>query len=155
MHEKLESLKPLLKAGEYEKAAAALKEYQTEFPDDWNGKLMEGIIAQLRGDEETFRRIHDEAQTIIDGRGKDAARILASPLWEKYHSSWKKIVKVLAILGLAVSISFIVHAYTYTNSIEENHVPYCVMKKLLFMRDVIEPIAYKIAWIFMNLLYTY
>lgn len=102
MHEKLGSLKLLLKAGEYEKAAAALKEYQTEFPDDWNGKLMEGIVAKLQGDEETFRRIHDEAQTIIEAHGKDAVQIKTSPLWEKYHSTWQKITKV-AVIGLKIS----------------------------------------------------
>ena len=85
MHDKLKSLKPLLKAGEYEKASDILKEYRTDFPDDWDGKLMEGIIAQLRGDEETFCRIHDEAQAIIDGRGKEAAFIQKSPLW---HMQW-------------------------------------------------------------------
>ena len=146
MHERLEALKPLLKTGEYDRAAEALKAYRSEFPDDWDGKLIEGLIAKLRGDDQTFRRIHDEAQAVIDGRGKDAVRIMASPLWEKYEPSWKKIVKVVAIIGLAVSISFIVHAYTYTNSIEENHVPYCVMKKFLFMRGIIEKIAYRIAW---------
>lgn len=99
MHEKLESIKPLLKAGEYEKAAEALKEYRKEFPDDWDGKLMEGVIAKLQGDEETFRRIHDEAQAVIDGHGKDAPQIKASPLWKKYHSTWKKVVTV-AIIGV-------------------------------------------------------
>ena len=92
MNEKLEALKPLLKSGEYEKAAEALKEYRTEFPDDWDGKLMEGIIAQLQGDEETFRRIHDEAQAVIDGHGKEARQIKASSLWKKYSSTFLGII---------------------------------------------------------------
>ena len=99
MNEKLESLKPLLKSGDYEKAADILKEYRAEFPNDWDGKLMEGIIAQLRGDEETFRRIHDEAQAVMDGHGLTGEHIKASPLWKKYHSSWKKVATV-AVIGL-------------------------------------------------------
>lgn len=91
MHERLESLKPLLKSGEYEQAAKALKEYRTEFPDDWDGKLMEGIIAQLKGDEETFKRIHDEAQTIIVSHGMEAACIVSSPLWKKYQKNVKRL----------------------------------------------------------------
>jgi hypothetical protein len=84
MHEKLESIKPLLKAGEYEKAAVALKEYRAEFPDDWDGKLMEGLIAKLQGDEDTFRRVHNEAQNVIGKHGEESRRIKASPMWEKY-----------------------------------------------------------------------
>ena len=81
MHDQLKTLKPLLKAGEYEKATDILKEYRAEFPDDWDGKLMAGFIAQLRGDEKTFRRIHDEAQDFI----RKAAAIQSSSLWEKYR----------------------------------------------------------------------
>ena len=103
MHERLEALKPLLKAGNYDKAAAALKSYREEFPDDWNGKLIEGIVAKLRGDEETFHSIHDEAQAIIYIHGKDAAQIKASPLWKKYHSTWKKVTTVVVIGILTAS----------------------------------------------------
>ncbi len=101
MHEKLESINPLLKAGEYKKAVDALKEYQTEFPDDWDGKLMEGIIAKLQGNEETFHRIHDEAKTVIEADGKAASQIKASPLWKKYHSAWKKVATVAIIMIVA------------------------------------------------------
>ena len=97
MNEQLNALKPLLKDGEYDKATELLKAYRTEFPDDWDGKLMEGILARLKGDDETFRRIHDEAQAVIDGRGEVAARIQSSPLWKKYHTSWKKVMGTLVI----------------------------------------------------------
>ena len=110
MHKKLESLKPLLKSGDYEKASEALKAYRSEFPDDWDGKLMEGIIAHLRGDEETFHRIHDEAQAVIDGHSEDSITIQNSPLWEKYHSSWKKVANV-AVVGLAIAGAIAVSAY--------------------------------------------
>lgn len=104
MHEKLEALKPLLKAGEYEKAAEALKTYQEEFPDDWDGKLMEGLIAQLRGDEKTFRRIHDEAQAAIAKNDDQAAQIQTSPLWKKYHKAWGCITEAVIIcLVMAVT----------------------------------------------------
>lgn len=110
MHEKLEALKPLMKDREYEKASEALKAYRAEFPYDWEGKLMEGIIAQLQGDEETFRRIHDEAQAVIDGHGEEVDQIKTSPLWDKYHSSWKKVANV-AIIGLAIAGAIGVSAY--------------------------------------------
>ena len=103
MNEQLNALKPLLKKGEYDKAAELLKAYRAKFPEDWDGRLMEGIIARLRGDDETFHRIHDEAQAVINNRGAASAQIQASPLWGKYHSSWKKamerIVIALALAG--------------------------------------------------------
>lgn len=102
MHAKLQSIKPSLKSGDYEKAAEALKAYRTEFPDDWDGKLMEGIIPQLRGDEASFRRIHDEAQIIIDKHNEQTVKIQASPLWKKYHSSWEKVLTMMVIGILAV-----------------------------------------------------
>jgi hypothetical protein len=83
MHEKLITLKSLPKAGDYDKASEALKAYRTEFPDDWNGKLMEGISAQLRGEEENFHRIYDETQAVIDQHVMDSVQIQTSPLWEK------------------------------------------------------------------------
>ena len=104
MHEKLEALKPLLKAGEYAKAEEALKAYRDEFPDDWDGKLMEGLVAQLRGDEKTFRRIHDEAQIAIAKHDDQAAQIHASPLWKKYHKAWGCIAEAVIIcLVMAVT----------------------------------------------------
>ena len=142
MNEKLEALKPLLKAGEYEKAAEALKEYRTEFPDDWDGKLMEGIIAQLQGDEETFKRILDEAQITLDVHGKDAKKIKASPLWRKYHSSWKEIVKVTVIIGLAVVTALIL--FTYPNS-----------SASVLMTGFIERMAIRLAYIIGRFTYLY
>ena len=97
MHERLEALKPLLKAGDYDKAAEALKSYREEFPDDWDGKLMEGIVAKLLGDEETFHRIHDEAQAIIYIHNEEAAKIKASPLWRKYHKAWANIAETIIV----------------------------------------------------------
>ena len=97
MHERLKALKPLLKAGDYDKAEEALTAYREEFPDDWDGRLMEGIVAQLKGDEATFRRIHDEAQAVIDRHGKDGAQIQASPLWKKYHKAWGCITEAVVI----------------------------------------------------------
>ena len=83
MHKKLIALKPLLKACDYKKATEALKEHRAEFPDDWDGKLMESIIAQLRGEEENFHRIYDETQAVIDQHVMDSVQIQTSPLWEK------------------------------------------------------------------------
>ena len=132
MHERLEALKPLLKAGDYDKAAEALKSYREEFPDDWDGKLMEGIVAKLRSDEETFHRIHDEAQAVIDGHGQNAAQIKASPLWKKYHSTWEKIAKV-AVTGLKISaIGGLVAAGAGTAMLNRN-----VNLRLKWMFDVI------------------
>ena len=105
MNEQLNALKPLLREGEYDEAEKLLKAYRSDFPDDCDGWLMEGIIARLKGDDETFHRIHDEAQAAIDGHGAEAARIQASPLWCKYHSSWKKATKRIAIaLALAGAV---------------------------------------------------
>ena len=101
MHERLEALKPLQKVGDHDKAAEALKSYSDEFPDDWDGKLMEGVFAQLKGDEETFKRIHDEAQSVIDNHGKDAASIKASPLWQKYRTVWERIATA-AVIGIVL-----------------------------------------------------
>ena len=116
MHKRLESLKPLLKAGEYKKADEALKEYRKEFPDDWDGKLMAGIIAQLKGDEETFRRIHDEAQSVIDNHGKDTASIKASPLWRKYRTTWERVVTA-AVVGIVVGGAVLASAVMISKAI--------------------------------------
>ena len=124
MHEKLESIKPLLKAGEYKKAVDALKEYQTEFPDDWDGKLMEGIIAKLRGDEETFRRIHDEALAIMDKHGAEGRRIKASSLWGKYRSAWEKVAK-MTVIGL-VAVGVAGGTLSYLSSSFRNRVKWCI-----------------------------
>lgn len=80
MHEKLEALMPLLEEGEYDKAAEALRAYRKEFPDDWDGRLMEGIIAKLHGEENLFKLIFVNAKKIV----RTAIQIQASPMWEQY-----------------------------------------------------------------------
>ena len=95
----MNDIKSLLKSDDCDKTTEALKTYREEFPDDWNGKPMEGIISQLRGDDASFRRIHDEAQAITDKHDEQAIKIQASLLWKKYHSSWKKVVTV-AVIGI-------------------------------------------------------
>ena len=64
MHERLEALKPLLKAGEFEKASEALKAYLAEFPDDHDGKLIEKLLSQLKEDKRTDKQINHEMQTV-------------------------------------------------------------------------------------------
>ncbi len=67
----------------------------------------------MRGDEKSFCRIHDEAQAVINGPGKDAANIKASPLWRKYRTTWERVTPDAvvgdsrggAVLILAVMIS--------------------------------------------------
>lgn len=102
MNKRLNDIKSLLKSSDYDKAAEALKSYRKEYPDDWDGKLMEGIIAQLRDDEASFRRIHVEVQAIIDKHDEQATQIKASPLWKRGHASWKKIAQT-AVIGLAIA----------------------------------------------------
>ena len=104
MHERLNILMPLLKTGEFQKASEALEQYCMEFPEDWDGKLFEGVIAQLQGDDKTFRSIHNDIQSIIDNNSKDAIQIKSSPLWEKYYASQKKNTKMMNIVNGIVNI---------------------------------------------------
>ena len=86
MHEKLEALMPLLEKGEYDKAAEALIAYRKDFPHDWDGRLMEGIIAKLHGEENLFKLIFANAQKIV----RTAIQIQSSPMWEEYVALFYK-----------------------------------------------------------------
>ena len=85
MYDNIESIKPLLDAGELKKAANALKIYRTKFPDDWDGELMRCIIAWKMDDQNTFNYIHDKINTVLNSNNtSEADRIKTSGLWNEY-----------------------------------------------------------------------
>ena len=56
----LDEIKQMMAAGDTAKAAEALKELLAKEPRNLQAKMLYGTCCQLLGDEETFKRIHDE-----------------------------------------------------------------------------------------------
>ena len=56
----LDEIKRMMAAGETVQADESLKELLVSEPDNLQAKMLYGTCRQLLGDEETFRRIHDE-----------------------------------------------------------------------------------------------
>lgn len=90
IYDNIESIKPLLDAGEFKKAKEALKVYSTKFPDDWDGELIKCIIAWKMNDQNTFNYIHDKINTVLSSDNtSEAVRIKTSGLWNEYSKHEK------------------------------------------------------------------
>lgn len=97
----LDEIKEMMVAGDTAKAGEALKELLAAEPDNLQAKMLYGTCRQLLGDEETFKRIHDELAPRMERMEKKEPKAEAVSLWKKYHALWMTlIVGGLVLTGL-------------------------------------------------------
>ena len=94
----LGEIKQLMASGETAKADASLKELLAKEPKNLQAKMLYGACRQLLGDEETFKRIHDELAPEMEKLADDpttADTIVPREtisLWRKYHALWMTLI---------------------------------------------------------------
>ena len=79
----LDEIKQMMAAGDAAKSAESLKELLAKEPDNLQAKMLYGTCCQLLGDEETFRRIHDELAPVMEKRSM-GTRSAEAKMWESY-----------------------------------------------------------------------
>ena len=84
----IDEIKQLMAADETAKADEALKELLTAEPNNLAAKMLYGTCRQLLGDEETFKRIHNELAPVIKSMPDGDLSATESKLWEKFHQEW-------------------------------------------------------------------
>ena len=95
-------IKRLMKDGKIAETDAATKELSEREPNNLQAKMLYGTCRQLLGDEETFRRIHDELTPEMEQ--KDGQEAEETSLWKKYHALWMSlIVGGLVLVGIVIS----------------------------------------------------
>ena len=98
----LEEIKQMMADGDTAQADAALKELLAKEPDNLQAKMLYGTCRQFLGDEETFKRIHDELAPMMEGLDKKESKSETVSLWKKYHALWMSlIVGGLVLVGTA------------------------------------------------------
>jgi thioredoxin-like negative regulator of GroEL len=85
-------IKQLMAAGETARADEALKELLVEEPNNLQAKMLYGTCHQLLGDEETFKRIHDELEP----------QMSKLDVWTPYQVETLSLWKILAGVGVGV-----------------------------------------------------
>ena len=104
----LDEVKPMMAAGDTAQADEALKELLANEPDDLQAKMLYGTCRQLLGDEETFKRIHDELVPVMKKLVKDEPKMETITLWKKYHALWMTfIVGGLVLTGLTLAVIYL------------------------------------------------
>ena len=98
---KLEEIKELMKNGDFAKADAELKAIVECEPGNVQAKLLYGTCRLLLGDEDTFRKIHDEVEPRISFE-KDAEVISA---WRKYSRLLKCLLAGALVLGATATVT--------------------------------------------------
>ena len=88
----LDEVKQMMAAGDTAKADEALKELLANEPDNLQAKMLYGTCRQLLGDEETFKRIHDELAPVMEKQEKLAPQSETVSLWRKYHTLWVRLI---------------------------------------------------------------
>ena len=97
----LDEIKRMMAAGDAAKAAESLKELLAKEPDNLQAKMLYGTCCQLLGDEETFRRIHDELAPVMEKFEKSEPQAETVSLWRKYHALWLVFIAgALVLAGL-------------------------------------------------------
>ena len=84
----LDEIKQMMSAGETAKADEALKKLLASESENLEAKMLYGTCRQLLGDEETFKRIHDELAPVIKSMLDGDLSTTESKLWEKFHQEW-------------------------------------------------------------------
>ena len=82
----LDEIKQMMSAGDTAQADEALKELLAQEPDNLQAKMLYGTCRQLLGDEETFKRIHDELAPVMGCLKGDSIGIIEIKMWEKYST---------------------------------------------------------------------
>ena len=101
----LGEIKQLMAAGDTAQADAALKELLAKEPNNLEAKMLYGTCRQLLGDEESFKRIHDELASVMETLAKREPNQETVSLWKKYHALWMSlIVGGLVLVGLGYGI---------------------------------------------------
>ena len=101
----LDEIKQMMAAGDTAQADAALKELLAAEPDNLQAKMLYGTCRQLLGDEETFKRIHDELVPEMEKLEKSKPKAEAVSLWRKYHALWMSLIVgglILAATGTSI-----------------------------------------------------
>ena len=105
----LDEIKKLMAMCDTVQADEALKELLAAEPNNLQAKMLYGTCRQLLGDEETFRRIHDELAPVMvklsDFPIPEAAESKAETLslWKKYQTMWECLILGTLVLGGAVA----------------------------------------------------
>ena len=97
----LREIKKLMKNGDFAKADAELKAIVECEPGNVQAKLLYGTCRLLLGDEDTFRKIHDEVEPRISFE-KDVEVISA---WRKYSRLLKCLLAGALVLGATATVT--------------------------------------------------
>ena len=104
----LYEIKQMMAAGDTAQADEALKELLANEPDNIQAKILYGTCRQLLGDEETFKRIHDELAQVMENLLKEDPKAETVSLWKKYQRLWEYlIVAGLIIAGVGTVAWFL------------------------------------------------
>ncbi len=110
----LDEIKLMMAAGETAQADEALKELLAAEPNNLQAKMLYGTCRQLLGDEETFRRIHDELAPVmvkLSDISLDTSTSVPTEtlsLWKKYQTLWEYlIIAGLVITGVVVGVWYL------------------------------------------------
>ena len=95
---KLDEIKNLIENGDIVKADAELKAIVGREPDNTQAKLLYGTCRLLLGDENVFRKIHDEVEPRMVFE-KDRVTI---SVWKKYSALWKSLLVGCLVIGSAM-----------------------------------------------------
>ena len=88
----LDEIKKMMAAGDTAQADEALKELLANEPDNLQAKMLYGTCRQLLGDEETFRRIHDEVEPEMATKEMLFPENETVSLWKRYHALWMSLI---------------------------------------------------------------
>ena len=103
----LDEIKQMMADGDTAEADKALKELLENEPDNLQAKMLYGTCRQLLGDEETFRRIHDELVPKMEKLQEKETKSETVSLWRKYHALWMSlIVGGLILAGTAGAVYY-------------------------------------------------
>lgn len=94
----LNEIKMLIKNGDIIKASAELETIVKREPDNIQAKLLYGTCQLLLGDENVFRKIHDEVEPRMVFE-KDRVTI---SVWKKYSVLWKSLLVGCLVIGSAM-----------------------------------------------------
>lgn len=98
----LEEIKKLMAKGETAQADEALKELLVTEPTNLQAKMLYGTCLQLRGDQESFRRIHEELMPKMAAVSNEKTL----GMWCKYHTLWMKLIVGGLVLAGAVGATY-------------------------------------------------
>ena len=88
----LDEIKQMMAAGDTAQANAALKELLAAEPNNLQAKMLYGTCRQLLGDEETFKRIHDELVPVMKGHKTGVLSEIDSQ-WMSYHRTFTELTQ--------------------------------------------------------------